>query len=157
MTAWRLMLSSFAAESSSLNMAAVKSTFTRCTGGIIFPELVKKRETSLPPSASRAMDSAGTDFGFLRVLFIKPLFLARGTPERDEVVVFALGIATDFKIQGVHSVTYPANRAVLFRNIRTRIQVIRMREDFLGLLEPNPALWICPELLAFARVENGSA
>jgi len=71
MTAWRLMLSSLAAISSSSSMEAVKSTLTRWMGFIIFPELVKKWDTSLPLSAMRAM--ASTDKGFLleRVFFIE--------------------------------------------------------------------------------------
>lgn len=41
-------------------------------GCIIRPELVKKRETSLPRSASRAIGSAETPFRILRAIFIKP-------------------------------------------------------------------------------------
>jgi hypothetical protein len=56
---WRRMLSSLAAASSSSSMAAVKSTLTRWMGFCILPELVKKRETSLPLSAWREMLSGG--------------------------------------------------------------------------------------------------
>src|SRR5712691_10087429 len=71
MTACLLTLRSLAAHSSSSSMAAVKSTFTRWIGFLISPELVKKRETSLPLSAIRAMVSAETGFFLRRVFFIK--------------------------------------------------------------------------------------
>jgi hypothetical protein len=75
-TACLLTLSSLAALSSSFSMEAVKSTFTRWMGFLISPELVKKRETSLPWSAIRAMLSAETGFFLRRVFFTE--FLLRG-------------------------------------------------------------------------------
>src|SRR6266481_336663 len=71
MTACLLTLRSLAALSSSSSMEAVKSTLTRWMGFLISPELVKKRETSLPLSAIRAMVSAETGFFLRRVFFIK--------------------------------------------------------------------------------------
>jgi len=71
MTACLLMLRSLAALSSSSNMEAVKSTFTRWMGFLISPEFVKKCETSLPLSAIRAMVSAETDFFLSGVFFIE--------------------------------------------------------------------------------------
>src|SRR6266852_672762 len=71
MTACLLTLSSLAAVSSSSSMEAVKSTFTRWMGFLISPELVKKRETSLPLSAIRAIVSAETGFFLCRVFFIE--------------------------------------------------------------------------------------
>jgi hypothetical protein len=53
---------------------AVKSTFTRWIGFIMRPELVKKRETSLPWSGIREMDSADAGFFLRGVFFIKYLF-----------------------------------------------------------------------------------
>ena len=55
-------------------MAAVKSTLTRWMGFIILPELVKKRETSSPLSAWRAMVSAETCLFLECVFFIEFLF-----------------------------------------------------------------------------------
>jgi len=52
-------------------MEAVKSTFTRWIGFLMAPELVKKRETSLPLSAMRAMLSAETGVFLRGVFFIK--------------------------------------------------------------------------------------
>src|SRR5258708_14251949 len=118
-------------------------------GGIIFQEFVKKRETSFLRSARRAMASAETVLGFLRVLFIEFPFLMRGFPKRDQVVVFACGIVAHLENQGVHSATHPADHAILFRNIRTRIQVVWTREDFLRFLETDPPLWVSPDLLPF--------
>src|SRR6266436_9459661 len=71
MTACLLTLRSLAALSSSSSMEAVKSTFTRWMGFLISPEFVKKRETSLPLSAIRAIVSAETGFFLRRVFFIK--------------------------------------------------------------------------------------
>src|SRR5919109_1173241 len=138
------MFNSFAAASSSLSIMAVRSRLTRWIGGIIFPELVKKREMSFPRSARREMDSAEMGFCFLRVLFIEFPFLARGFPQRDQVIVFAFGIAPNLKNQGVHLVAHPANRAILFRQIGAHIQVVRMCEDFLPFFEPDATLWVCP-------------
>jgi hypothetical protein len=50
---------------------SVKSTLTRWTGFIILPELVKKRETSLPSSVKPAMASAERGFFLERVFFIE--------------------------------------------------------------------------------------
>ncbi|PYU65651.1 MAG: hypothetical protein DMG56_02850 [Acidobacteria bacterium] len=118
-------------------------------GGIIFPELVKKRETSFPRSARRAMASTETGLGFLRVLFIEFPFLMRGFPKPDQVVVFACGIAAHFENQGVHSATHSADRAILFRNIRTRIQVGRTREDLLRSSKPMPRFGFARSFLLF--------
>jgi len=71
MTAWRLTFSSFAAFSNSSSIEAVKSTFTRWMGFLIWPELVKNRETSLPRSAIRAMLSADAGLFLRDVFFIK--------------------------------------------------------------------------------------
>jgi len=68
-TVWRLMLSSFAAASSSSSMDTVKSMLTRWMGFIILPELAKKRETSLPLSAKRAMVWAEGCFFLVCVFF----------------------------------------------------------------------------------------
>src|SRR5437879_7889470 len=84
------MFSSFAALSSSSSIGDVKSTFTRWIGLIMWPEFVKKRETSLPLSARRAIVSAATGFFRLRVLFIKLLLLLGCFPQGHEVVVLSL-------------------------------------------------------------------
>jgi hypothetical protein len=76
-----------------------------------------------------------------------------GFPKRDQVVVFACGIVAHLENQGLHSATHPADHAILFRNIRARIQVVRTREDFLRFLETDAPLWVCPELLALLRVK----
>ena len=56
-------------------MAAVKSTLTRWMGFIILPELVKKRETSSPLSASGGRWFAAETCLFLEcVFFIEFLF-----------------------------------------------------------------------------------
>ena len=60
-----------------------------CIGPIIFPVLVKNRDTSLPWSARRAMASADTGLRGLRVFFIKFVLLLGGFPESDEVVILS--------------------------------------------------------------------
>src|SRR5256886_12575796 len=57
---------------------------SRWTGSILRPALVKNCEMSFPRSAKRAMASAETGFGFLRLLFIEfPFFIGR-LPERKD-------------------------------------------------------------------------
>ena len=67
------------------HVAALKSTLTRWMGFIILPELVKKREMSLPLSAWRAMVSAGMVFFVERVFFIEALALPLVESESHEV------------------------------------------------------------------------
>src|SRR5437016_6335281 len=88
-------------------MSCAKSTLTRCTGGIIRPVLVKYRETSCPRSARFAIDSAETRFLRLEVFFIKLSLLLGCLPQRDQVVVFAVGVLSDFENDRVESTAHP--------------------------------------------------
>src|SRR5271157_5964504 len=108
-TAWRLMFNSLAARPSSSSMPDARSTFTLRIGpGIIMrPVLVKKRDTSLPWSARRAMDSADIGFLGLRVLFIKSLLLLGGFPESHEVVILSFLILPHFKNNSVQLLSHP--------------------------------------------------
>ena len=99
------------------------------------------------------MASAETGFGFLRLLFIEFPFFIGGLPERNQVVVFALGIVPDLENQGVKSAAYPADRAVLLREIGALIEVIGMREDFLRVFESDATLRVCPKPLTFPCVK----
>src|SRR5579864_3743346 len=92
MTAWRLMFNSWAARSNSLSMGEAKSTFTLRIGSIIRPELVKKRETSSPRSARRAIASAEVASRTLRVCFIELSLLLGCFPQRHKVVVLAFSV-----------------------------------------------------------------
>src|SRR5271157_4228249 len=109
-TACRLMFNSLAARSSSSSMPDARSRFTLRIGpGIIMrPVLVKKRDTSLPWSARRAMASAGVGFRGLRVLFIRFLLLLGGFPESHEVAVFSFLVLPDLKNNGVQLLSHPA-------------------------------------------------
>src|ERR1700688_4720259 len=78
------MFSSFAALSSSSSIGDAKSTLTCWIGPIMWPAFVKKRETSFPLSARRAIVSAATVYFRLRVLFIKLLLLFRCFPPSHE-------------------------------------------------------------------------
>jgi len=97
MTAWRLTLSSLAALSSSSSIEAVKSIFTRWMGFLIWPELVKKFETSTPRSAIRAMDSADVAF-FLRVVFfIEFSFFPGRLPQCHQMIELSFCIFANLK------------------------------------------------------------
>src|SRR5262249_3757457 len=78
------MFNSRAALSNSSSIGDAKSTFTRWIGPIICPAFVKKRETSFPWSARRAIDSADIRLFCLRVLFIQLLLLRSCLPQCHE-------------------------------------------------------------------------
>src|SRR5664279_3484047 len=136
-TACRLMFNSLAARSNSSSMPDARSTFTLWIGpGIIMrPVLVKKRETSLPWSARRAIASAGIGFRGLRVLFIKFLLLFRGFPESHEVVVFSGLVLSHLKNDSVQLLSHPADSPLLLEPIRALVKVVGMRENLLHLFE----------------------
>jgi hypothetical protein len=96
-------------------MEGAKSTFTLRIGSTIRPELVKKRETSLPRSASRAISSAEVAFRDLLVCFIKLLLLLGCFPQGHKIVIFAFPIFLYLKDDTVETVFHPANRSVLSR------------------------------------------
>src|ERR1035438_791231 len=91
-TACRLMFNSCAVPSSSFSMEDAKSTFTLRIGSIIRPELVKKRETSSPRSARRAISSAEHSFWVLLVCLIKLPLLLGCFPQSHQMVIFAFPI-----------------------------------------------------------------
>src|ERR1019366_3372268 len=91
-TACRLMFNSCAVPSSSFSMEEAKSTFTLRIGSIIRPELVKKRETSSPRSARRAICSGEVTFRVLLVCFIKLLLLLGCFPQGHKMVVLAFPV-----------------------------------------------------------------
>jgi len=62
-------------------------------------------------------------------------------------------IFANLKDHREESITYPADGAVLNGKIRALVGVIRMKENFLGFLEPDSAPWIPPETLALALIE----
>src|SRR5271163_2281321 len=100
-------------------------------GDIIRPRLVKKRETSLPCSARRAIPSADTGFFDLRMLLIKFLLLPGCFPESYEVVVLSRLVLPHLKNDGVEPLSDPADGAVLLRQVRPLIEVIRPEENLL--------------------------
>jgi len=88
------------------------------------------------------MRSAGLSFRVLRVFFIKFLFLS--------------GVFTHLQDEGIQLVSDPSDRPILFTPIRTLVKVIRVREDFLRLLEPNFLPGARPQLDALALFEMKS-
>src|ERR1017187_54324 len=113
------------------------------------PRFVKKRETSRPCSARCAMASADTGFLCLRVFFIKLLLLPGCLPESHEVDVLSLCVFPHLKDDCVEPVSNPPNGTVLFRHVRTLIEVIRMRKDLLHLFQADSAPGIRPQPPAF--------
>jgi hypothetical protein len=134
-------------------MEAVKSTFTRWMGFLIAPELVKKRETSLPLSAMRAMVSAETGFFLRGVFFIKYLFLPGGFPQGHQVVELSFRVFPNFEDHRIEAIANPSDSAVLNREIRALVGVVRMKENSLCFLEADSAPWIPPKTLALPLIE----
>src|ERR1700730_3962834 len=137
------MFNSLAALSSSSSMPAARSTFTLCIGPIMRPVLVKNRDTSFPWSARRAMASADTRFRGLRVFSIKLLLPFGGLPKSDEVIVLSFFVLPHFENDGVQMLSCPADRSVLFGQIRARVNVIWVRENLLDLFESDHPLRVC--------------
>jgi len=153
MTAWRLTFSSFAALSSSSSMEAVKSIFTRWMGFLIWPELVKKRETSLPRSAMRAMDSADMFFSLRVVFFIEFSFFPGRLPQGHQMVELSFRVFANLKNHRIQTSTYPADRAMLSGKIGTLVGIVGMKENFLRLLEADSAPRVFPKALALPLIE----
>src|ERR1035441_413811 len=120
------------------------------------PRFVKKRETSRPCSARCAMASADTGFLCLRVFFIKLLLLPGCLPESHQVAVLSLRVFPHLKDDCVKPASDPPNDTVLFRHVRTLIEVIRMRKDLLHLFEADSAPGIRPQPLAFPQIGRAS-
>src|SRR5580698_4904425 len=114
---------------------------------------VKKRETSLPRSASRAIASADTVLAGLRVFFIQPDLLLRRLPKGDKVQDFSLFVFPDFENDRIKTVTHPTDGQELFWNIGPLIEPIRPGEQLLRLFEPDASARIRPEATALSRVE----
>ncbi len=125
MTACLLILSSLAALSNSSSMDAVKSTLTRWMGFIIRPELVKNRETSRPLSAIRAMLSADAGFFLPRMVVIEFSFFPGCLPQGHQMVELSFRILPNLINHRVQALTYLANGAMLNREVRTLVGVVR--------------------------------
>jgi hypothetical protein len=83
------------------------------------------------------MASADAGFRRLRVFCIKLLLLLGSPPERDEVVVLFFFVLPHFENDGVQLLPHPADCPVLFRQIRTLVKVVRVRENFPHLFESH--------------------
>jgi hypothetical protein len=117
------------------------------------PELVKKRETSFPASALRAMDSAEMGFFLRDVFFIKFSLFRGGFPESHQMMELAFGIFPDLKNHGIEAIAYPADGTILMGEIHALVQVVRMKEDLLRLLKTDTPLGIPPKAFALPRIE----
>src|SRR5208283_2541347 len=125
-------------------------------GAIMRPRLVKKRETSLPCSARRAIASADTGFFDLRMLLIKLSLLPGCFPESYEVVEFSSLVLPHLKNDSVEPLPDPAEGAVLLRHVRPLIEVIRAEEHLLYLLEADSPSRVRSQPPAFPLVKMES-
>ena len=150
---WRLTLSFLAASLNSFSIFWFRSTPTFPRGGIILPVFVKYDETSLPLSASRAIDSADVGRLVLEAFFIEHLFFAGSFPQGHQVKVFSSFVFPNFKNHRVKTTAGPANGAVLLRPILSLILIIGMTEYLLRFFKTDPALRIPSESGALLLVK----
>jgi hypothetical protein len=68
----------------------------------------------------------------------------------QDLTVFVL---PNFEDDRVQSVTHPADRQILLRNIDSPIEPIRPGEQLLSFLEPDPTFGIRSEALALPDIE----
>ena len=69
------------------------------------------------------------------------------------MIELAFGVFPDLKNHGVEAIAYPTDGTVLMREIRALVQVVRMKENLLRLLETDTAFGIPAEAPALPRVE----
>src|ERR1035438_6075327 len=122
-------------------------------GWTIRPWPLKKRDTSSPRSARRAIASAETGLADLRVFFIQSDLLLGRSPQCDEMQDLALFVFPGFEYDRVQPIAHPANGQKLLRNVGSPIEPIRLGEQIPRLLEPNATPGIRPEAPALSRIE----
>ena len=79
-----------------------------------------------------------------------------GVVHRDlshKVQDLAFFVLSDFENDGKQTGAHPTDRTILLWNIRTLIEPIRPGEQFLSLLEPNPASFVGSQAPALARIK----
>jgi hypothetical protein len=69
------------------------------------------------------------------------------------MVVFAFPVFPYLEDDAVEAFFHPANRPVLFRNIRALVEVIAVRKELLHLFKADSTLGIRSQPPAFSRVE----
>jgi hypothetical protein len=69
------------------------------------------------------------------------------------VVKLSFLIFANFKNQRIQSLSNPTDRPKLLGHIRTLMEIVRMSEDLLRLLEADAAERVRPQPLALTRVE----
>jgi len=69
------------------------------------------------------------------------------------MVIFALMVFPHLENDAVEALFYPTDGSVLFGNIRAVVEIIRVQEDFLYLLEADTTLGILSQPPTFSRVE----
>jgi hypothetical protein len=74
-------------------------------------------------------------------------------PQGHKTVILAFPVSPYLEDDAVEAIFHLADGSVLFRNIRALVEVIRVRKDFLCLLETDSTLGIRPEPPTFSHVE----
>ena len=69
------------------------------------------------------------------------------------MIELAFGVLPDLKNNGIEAIAHPAVGAMLMREIRTLIKIIRMKENLLRFLETDTTLGIPPKAPALPRIE----
>ena len=112
--------------------------FTRRTGLTTVNLLVKYAETSSPRDAIFAISSA---VGLVLGIFgIALLFLLGRFPGRNQVVVFALGVAPDLKDHRTDATTAPPDCTKLFWSITPLVDDVHLIEYLLRLFRADAML-----------------
>jgi hypothetical protein len=69
------------------------------------------------------------------------------------MIELPFGVLADFKNDRVQAAAYPADGAMLNREIRTLIGIVGMKKYLLRLLETDSAFWIAAKAAAFSLIE----
>jgi hypothetical protein len=87
------------------------------------------------------------------MLFVEPLLGFRRFPEGNEVGVFAFIVIAYFKDEGVEATPYPANGAILFREIAPLVEVVEALKEFSRFFKSDRPLRIRAQPRALFPIE----
>jgi hypothetical protein len=76
------------------------------------------------------------------VFCIKLLLLFSGPPKSHEVVVLSFFVLAHFEYNAVQLLTHPADRSVLFEQVRALVKIVWVRENLLDLFESDTSFRI---------------
>ena len=120
--------------------------------------LVKYEEMSSPREANSAISSAVGVFAvvgfFLDVFGIALLFFSRCLPNRDEVIIFAPGIAPNLENDGTEPTAGPTDGAKLFRIVILLVDDVRLIEYILRLFQADAMFSLDAPALLVVELET---